>query len=405
MNLSKNLYNYFLILFSLIPLSIIIGPTISLINIILIDISFLILLIYKKNFKFYKNNSIKYLVVLYIYLIFNTFIAIDFSESVLRNFGFLRIIIFFLAFNFFFNQKFFFNKMILVWTVILLIVVFDVFVEFKFGTNIFGYGENFRGRIVSFFKDEPIVGGYISGFSLIIIGFLLDIQKKTKKNLFIIFPPLLFLIAVILTGERSNTIKAMLGICLMLFFYREFILKDKIIFLFLSFLLILIIISNSTFLKNRFYGQIQRDFKENIYYKLQKSGFEVFKNNKIFGVGNKNYRIETCHNKNKTLEENKAKYICNTHPHQIYFEFLSEHGIFGTILLLYLFYKLIFSKIKKTITGNNYLKLGSLIYILLVFTPIIPSGAFFNDYLLTIFAINLSIFYASDKDMNIFKSV
>ena len=102
MNLSKNLYNYFLILFSLIPLSIIIGPTISLINIILIDISFLILLIYKKNFKFYKNNSIKYLVVLYIYLIFNTFIAIDFSESVLRNFGFLRIIIFFLAFNFFF---------------------------------------------------------------------------------------------------------------------------------------------------------------------------------------------------------------------------------------------------------------------------------------------------------------
>ena len=97
MNLSKNLYNYFLILFSLIPLSIIIGPTISLINIILIDISFLILLIYKKNFKFYKNNSIKYLVVLYIYLIFNTFIAIDFSESVLRNFGFLRIIIFFFS--------------------------------------------------------------------------------------------------------------------------------------------------------------------------------------------------------------------------------------------------------------------------------------------------------------------
>ena len=32
--------------------------------------------------------------------------------------------------------------------------------------------EDYGARIVSFFKDEPIVGGYINGFYLIIIGFL-----------------------------------------------------------------------------------------------------------------------------------------------------------------------------------------------------------------------------------------
>ena len=36
-------------------------------------------------------------------------------------------------------------------------------------------------RIVSFFKDEPIVGGYLNTFYLMIIGFLyLNYGKKTK---------------------------------------------------------------------------------------------------------------------------------------------------------------------------------------------------------------------------------
>jgi O-antigen ligase len=74
------------------------------------------------------------------------------------------------------------------------------------------------------------------------------------------------------------------------------------------------------------------------------------------------------------------------------------------MILLFIFYKLIFSKIKKTMRSNNYIKIGSLIFLIFVFAPIIPSGAFFNDYALTIFAINLSIFYASDKNMNIFKN-
>ena len=41
----------------------------------------------------------------------------------------------------------------------------------------------------------------------------------------------------------------------------------------------------------------------------------------------------------------------------------------------------------------------------IAFTPIIPTGAFFTDYVLTLFAINLSIFYASDKKLNIFKKI
>ena len=138
--------------------------------------------------------------------------------------------------------------------------------------------------------------------------------------------------------------------------------------------------------------------KDNVYLLLYTSGYEVFKNNKFLGVGNKNYRVEAC------KPENVKKYTCNTHPHQIYLELLSEHGIFGAFIILFIMYKLIFSKIWNTFKQDNYIKLGALIYMIFIFIPLLPSGAFFSNFLLTIFCINLSIFYALDKKLNIFKN-
>ena len=161
--------------------------------------------------------------------------------------------------------------------------------------------------------------------------------------------------------------------------------------------LILILVFKLSYLNDRYFNQTS-NVKNTIYFQLYESGFEVFKNNKLFGVGNKNYRITTCNEKKKN-----DKYICTTHPHQIYFEFLSEHGLIGTMIILVIFYKLIFSKILSTIREKNYIKIGSLIYLIIVFIPIIPSGAFFTDFALTLFAINLGIFYSSDKKLNIFK--
>ena len=159
MYLNKIILNYFLILFSLIPVTIISGSAVSLINILLIDLSFIILIIYKKNFNFLKNKTIIYFLILYIYLIFNSFISIDYSVGIFRNLGFLRIIILFLAFNYFFQDEKFLKKVFNFWLVAILIVLIDVLIESFTGKNILGFGELYGDRIVSFFKDEPIVGG------------------------------------------------------------------------------------------------------------------------------------------------------------------------------------------------------------------------------------------------------
>lgn len=403
--ISKISYNYFLILYSIIPISFLFGPSISLINILVIDLSFILLILYKKNFSFLKSKPIKLLFLLYIYLIFNSFISLNSDLGFYRNLGFVRLIILFISINYFFNEKNFFNKVFLIWSCVFFLISFDVYLEGITGKNILGYGseigkDKYGQRIVSFFIDEPIVGGFINAFLLIIVGFFSDKLNLKYKNL-ILFSSFIFILAILITGERSNTLKAIFALIFFLLVVRNFSIKSKINSIILLSLIITISILNSDFLKLRFLTQIKNslNYEKNIYFQLQKSGFEVFKNYKIFGVGNKNYRFETCNN-NSNLKN--VNYICTTHPHQTYLEFLSEHGIFGTTVILLIFYLLIFSKFKLFFKSYKNIQLGTFIYLLFAFSPFLPSGSFFSDYSITLFFINMSIFYASSTELNIF---
>ena len=127
---NKILNFYFLFLFSFIPASIIIGPAISLFNILLIDFSFIFLIFYKKDFKFLSNKTVKLIIFLCLYLVFNSIIAKDFSMSALRNFGFIRFGILFLAFNYFFyNNKNFVIIVLATWLLTLSLLSLDTYKE------------------------------------------------------------------------------------------------------------------------------------------------------------------------------------------------------------------------------------------------------------------------------------
>ncbi len=144
---------------------------------------------------------------------------------------------------------------------------------------------------------------------------------------------------------------------------------------------------------------LKKFFDNNIYIELYKSGYSVFKNYPFFGVGNKNYRIETCKDKSDQL---KFNYKCLTHPHQLYFEFLSEHGLVGTIIILSILFYLMYMILKSIILSRNYIQVGSFIFVLVNFTPFLPSGSFFSDFNITLFWINFSIMFACNKKTNIF---
>ena len=401
----------YLFLISILPISIVAGPSISLLNILFITTLFLIN--YKLSEIQIEKKFLLYLLsILYVYLIFNSFISIDYKEGIYRNLGFLRFIILFIAINLFFtisNNQF---KFLNFWSSIILIVVFDSLVEFSFGKNLLGYGDGlYADRIVSFFKDEPIVGAYLLGFNFIIVGYFFEKFYKQNLKLKLAMFLILFILVgcILITGERSNGIKAIIGLMIFLFLNNKISAKIKISIFLFSLFFISLIISNSNYLKVRYGQQLfyqlfdsnQRDqfIENNLYLKLYKSGLAVFKDYPIFGVGNKNYRVITTRNIETKINDD---YLLNTHPHQIYIELLSEHGLVGTIILLSIFFYLIFKNLKIIILSRNSIQLGCFTYLIINFLPILPSGSFFNDFSSTLFWINLSIMYACNKKTNIF---
>ena len=100
-----NLDKSFLILISIIPLTIIIGPSVSLINILLISFLFLVNIIINKNLKFEDKKILFILLSLVIYFIFNSLISLDYKVGMARNFGFIRYVLLFLAINYFFYMS------------------------------------------------------------------------------------------------------------------------------------------------------------------------------------------------------------------------------------------------------------------------------------------------------------
>ena len=98
-NIKKNIP---IILFSILPISIIIGSSFSLVNTVLLGLCFLLVYFSKDNIKINDFKPVFFLIILYLYLIFNSLISIDISSGIYRNFGFIRFILFFLIINYIF---------------------------------------------------------------------------------------------------------------------------------------------------------------------------------------------------------------------------------------------------------------------------------------------------------------
>jgi len=88
---------------------------------------------------------------------------------------------------------------------------------------------------------------------------------------------------------------------------------------------------------------------------------------------------------------------CNTHPHNIYFEFMSELGLIGLMFLLVGFFYILYNifitlkniNLKKNINSNSAFLFSSIGILISIF-PLFPSGSFFNNWLSSIFYFNVA---------------
>jgi len=288
-NIKKESYNEKLIifLFSFLPISLILGNSAINSNILIIDLFFLLTCYRQKQWSWIRNKYFYFFISIWIYLVLNSMISENYvavfdtirkeivypdEDSITRSVGFIRFIIFLFAVQyFFFNSKKIFNQIFLYWSIIIFVVLIDIVFERIFGFNLLGFESPSSKRIVSFFKDELVVGGFILGFSFLISSFLFKLTKNdTVKK---ILPSIFFCLSIIciyLSGERSNFIKALITVSIILLLINDayFYIKKKYIFLFIIIGLTLVtLISKNTYIKQiESYKKILRHNKAPTYY-------------------------------------------------------------------------------------------------------------------------------------------
>ena len=279
-----------------------------------------------------------------------------------------------------------------------LIVIIDLIFEFFVGNNILGQSSIMPGRLGSFTGEESVIGNYFFGFCLITLSFI----YSKSSNIFLNLSLAIFLIIIsFLIGERANFIRTFLAIILFMFFVYKVSYKIKFLSIILSLILVYSVFLNiNSDYKMRYFKKIKFIFEQNGLTKyLANSQYgshrnvakEIFFDNPIFGVGIKNFRIESANKKYDNLDHNKNHLRVSNHPHELYYEFLSETGLFGLICFLFFIISSIILSIKNYFKEKNIYQFSAIIFVTLSILPIIPTGSFLSTYTSSIFWINFAI--------------
>ena len=396
----KDLNIYLILLF---PVTLIAGPLITEILILGIIILSYPNLYKKKNIKFNRFILIYFLAFL-LYLLLNTlFNSISFELSFKNSFFYFR---FFLYAYFIFiyldmNEKIFFKKLYLIISIIILLLYFDLIIEIIFKETVFE-----GGRFSSVFGSEKVLGSYLIKILPVFI-ICTYLYKKNVKLMF--FWILLIGLLIILSGGRTAFISyifLILGIMIKPKFFKNTI---TIIFIFFAIFASLLFLENKP-AKRVFYSTIKQmnlDDKNKKLFSLVHENmiiqsYLIFKENIFFGTGPKTYRV-ACKNKvyNKKILSRIKDYnlerakinkppseridACETHPHNLLSQIISELGLIGIIFYI-IFYCYIIKEFFFSLTlDENKSKYIFPYYISVLalginLCPFIPSGNFFNNW-------------------------
>jgi len=388
-------------LFLIFPVSILLGNFAINLNILIISLICIFDLIRKKIRGIHKDRGILLLVFFFISLLINLMFSNDISLSYLRVIKVFFIIFFIFSFKHLlinFSKKYI-EKIYIGWSIIFAFIVIDLIIEYIRGENIIGFKSIMPGeRLASFTGTESVIGNYFYGFVLI---FLSCVHKNFIKKNYLNVIIAIFLVTIsLIIGERANFIRSFLLIALFIFFINDFDLKSKIFSLVLIIILIITFVNFNEKYKTRYYNQISTIFNINglslylansQYGAHYKVAYEIFKDNPFFGIGVKNFRVESANNKYSNLDHQLKHHRIATHPHQIHYEFLSETGTFGYLSFVVFIFLSLYWSIKNYLINKNIYQLSSIFFVITSLLPFLPSGSFLSTFTSSIFWLNYSI--------------
>ena len=416
-----NKSNQFLLI--LLPFFLIVGPALINISISIVSILTLIIFYREKKFTIFKN----YIVILFLiwcaYLILNSLFSNYPYLSLEGSLFYFRygILVLAISYYFIFNKTEFIKYFFISISICFLLLFVDSIYQLLFNKNILGYS-NDDLRITSFFMDENILGSYLSRTLPLFIALYFILFKSMNKYLELTLMTIILLtiFMVFISGERTAFFINIVSLSLIMI-----LTNNKFNYKFIIFVLILI----SIFIVNYFKPQVKHRMIITTIDQLQlyksegnilnsipkiftvqhevifKTAYKIYLDNKIFGIGPKNFREECKLLKYKTFT-NKDSSVdgCNSSPHNIYLQLLSEVGLVGFffvaitwLVVLYSLAKVFFYKFFRNTEIMHSYQICIIVLVFINLFPIIPTGNFFNSYLSSVLYLPLGFLHLFNK--------
>lgn len=368
----------------------------------------------KKNINTLNKNYVFLIIFSLIYLVINLLSSTHPDISFIRFLSILKFFIFVYCLYLFFNDGDFEENFLIFskWTCfIVLFASIDLIFQYYSGKNIFLASSPDQSglRFSGIFFDELIIGSYLSYF------FLFGSYYVERKNYFALIPYFLITVyAIIISGEKKALIMSIF-VFLIYFICKIKNLKKIIIFLVTFSLIIssIFILNKKTF--KRYFdsgGSLIRElgyntknqqnfggFLETPHVKHFRSALIIWEDNKFLGSGLNTFRFNCNNKKNVEILKN---FYCSTHPHNLYFEILSELGLIGLFLLLIFIYLCLYNFFRHLLNLNKNIDIYILVSLgmVLVFFPFQSTGSFFSSKNIYLNSIIFALFLANIKYLN-----
>ncbi len=408
----------------MLPVALITGPLISEICVVIICLFSIYYSYHKKKYDIFKSKIIVALFIFYIILIISSIYSEFIIFTLKKSIPYLRFILFSVGTYYILNlnpeiKKKFFYVIFISFLVLSIGGIYEFFfkkfcggynsiTEYEIQNNFFFCSKYLfignllrEDRLSSFFGDEMILGSYLSRLFPLLIFLTYINVKNNKQNLLIFSSFFLFIIfTIILTGERTSLFFSILFL-IILFFFFKLKLKFKIIFVSIIIFTLTLLTSFNETIKKRIYTQTLNQFyfdnNKLTLFSEQHQGhvvaaYKIFVDHPIIGSGPNTYR-KIC------PRDYSEAGTCTTHPHNLYFQLLSEVGIIGsTIPILFLFIlflyfiKELFFLISKKSNEVNFVKICLCSCFLITLFPLVPSGNFFNNWLSIIYYLPIGFY-------------
>ncbi len=413
-----------------LPITIIFSRFLADLSVVLLTILFFII---RGNNKIFENKIVVLSFVFILFAVISSLLSSNIIISLKSSFLHIRFIFFSMAVSLIliFLRDNFLKKLFYLFVICYLFLFLDSTYQFFFKQNIFGYVVDPIDRVSSLFFGELVLGTYLAKLFPILVFLYLFLKIKIDKYLIIYFLIHLYFTSFI-TGERTSFF--ILNIYYFLFsilIFKNNLIRFSLVILISIFFIISIFGSNSIKARSSF-KTIESSFsnfnysvcdetKEHIKNKKLKkywinftpncdpifeifgskiyyypsvmhfnhyvSSISIFKDNKLFGIGPKNFRFK-CSEKKYFLNQ----YSCSTHPHNYFLQLLSETGIMGFSTFLILYFTFVYLFFKNLFNSEDKYSLCKLILIscfLVNFLPILPSGNFFNNWVSILYSFPL----------------